>query len=78
MVEEYERARALYGGSEEPLFQTYLSEAEKGVQQMKLRLGSKLREGGLSVEQQKKLIGSLTQLDLDTDQDPAWECVQTR
>ena len=45
---------------------------------MKLRLGSKLREGGLSVEQQKKLIGSLTQLDLDTDQDPAWECVQTR
>jgi len=78
VVEEYERARALYGGSEEPLFQTYLSEAEKGVQQMKLRLGSKLREGGLSVEQQKKLIGSLTQLDLDTDQDPAWECVQTR
>ena len=36
--EEYERARALYGNSEEPLFQTYLAEAEKGVQQMKVNI----------------------------------------
>jgi len=76
VIEEYERAKALYGSSEEPLFQTYLAEAEKGVQQMKQTLSSKLREGNLTVEQQKKLIGSLTQLEFEGD--PAWECVQTR
>ena len=57
VIEEYERAKALYGNSEEQLFQTYLAEAEAGVQQMKMTLSSKLREGNLSVEQQKKLIG---------------------
>ena len=31
----------------------------------------------MTVEQQKKLIGSLTQLD-SVEGDPAWECVQTR
>ena len=77
VTEEYERARALYGSSEEPLFQTYLAEAECGVAAMREGLARKLREGGLSVEQQKKLIGSLTQLD-GVDGDPAWECVQTR
>jgi len=77
VTEEYERARALYGSSEEPLFQTYLAEAEAGVQLMKETLTQKLREGDLTVEQQKKLIGSLTQLDT-VDGDPAWECVQTR
>ena len=76
VIEEYERARSLYGNSEESLFQTYLAEAEKGVQQMKVTLTSKLREGSLPVETQKKLIGSLMQL--DTEGDPAWECVQTK
>ena len=76
VIEEYERARALYGNSDEPLFQTYLAEAEKGVQQMKGLLSAKLREGALTVEQQKKLIGSLTQLEIEGD--PAWECVQTK
>ena len=76
VIEEYERAKALYGNSEEQLFQTYLAEAEAGVQQMKMTLSSKLREGNLSVEHQKKLIGSLTQLDVEGD--PAWESVQTR
>ena len=32
----------------------------------------------MSIEQQKKLIYSLLQLDVDTETDPAWECVQTR
>ena len=49
MIEEYERARALYGNSDEPLFQTYLAEAEKGVQQMRSLLSAKLREGDLMV-----------------------------
>ena len=91
--EEYERARALYGNSEEPLFQTYLAEAEKGVQQMKVNilvtqpnifcscqifslqvtLSAKLREGQLSIEQQKKPVGSLTQTQLLVEwKIPAW------
>ena len=66
VIEEYERAKALYGNSDEQLFQTYLAEAESGVQQMKMTLSSKLREGNLSVEQQKKLIGDLSD-DYDDD-----------
>jgi len=76
VIEEYERARALYGSSEEPLFLTYLAEAEKGVQQMKEVLYAKIRQGALSIDQQKKLIGSLVQLEKEGD--PAWESVQTR
>ena len=30
VIEEFERAKALYGNSEEPLFHTYLAEAAKG------------------------------------------------
>ena len=76
VIEEYERAKALYGSSEESLFQTYLSEAEQGVLQMKEVLYRKVRQEVLSIEQQKKLIGSLVQLERDGD--PAWESVQTR
>jgi len=76
VIEEFERAKALYGSSDEPLFQTYLAEAEKGVQAMKEVLYTKIRQGVLSVDQQKKLIGSLVQLEREGD--PAWESVQTR
>ena len=31
VIEEFERAKALYGSSEEPLFHTYLAEAAKGT-----------------------------------------------
>ena len=40
-------------------------------------LQARLRQGDLAVEQQKKLLGSLAQLELGGT-DPAWECVQTR
>lgn len=76
VIEEFERARALYGNSEEQLFHTYLAEAAKGVQQMQEQLYQKVRQGGLSIDQQKKLIGSLIHLDIQGD--PAWESVQTR
>ena len=71
VIKEYERARPLYGNSDEPLFQTYLAEAEKGVQQMRSLLSAKLREGDLMVEQQKKFTGCLTQLEIEGD--PACE-----
>jgi len=76
VIEEYERAKALYGKSEEPLFHTYLAQAEAGVTQMKEILYTKIRQGVLSIDQQKKLIGSLVQLEREGD--PAWESVQTR
>jgi len=76
VIEEYERARALYGNSDEQLFHVFLGEAEQGVARLKEIVREKLGEGNLSVEQQKKLIGSLVQLDVEGD--PAWACVQTR
>ena len=50
--------------------------SSRRFQPLRLFLTSKLREGSLPVETQKKLIGSLMQL--DTEGDPAWECVQTK
>jgi hypothetical protein len=43
---------------------------------MQESLYQKIRQGGLSIDQQKKLIGSLIHLDIQGD--PAWESVQTR
>ena len=57
VIEEYERARALYGNSDEQLFHVFLGEAEQGVARLKEIVREKLGEGNLSVEQQKKLIG---------------------
>ncbi len=74
VIDEYERARSLYGDTESEIFQKYLDEIEKGVAILKDQLVHRLRDEVLSMEQQKRVISNLVQL--NHNQDPAWECIQ--
>lgn len=74
IIDEYERAKSLYGESDCEIFQIYLQEVAKGVEVLKSRLLLKLQETGLTLDQQKKIIANLVQLNFEGD--PAWECLQ--
>jgi len=77
IIDEYERAVTLYGNSESEVFKKYLAEIQKGIDGLKDQLNKLIHENlDLSVEQQKKLISNLVQI--DTDCDPAWNCLQLR
>ena len=77
IIDEYERALKLYGDSESDVFKKYLAEIQKGIDTLKETLNKLIHESlDLTVEQQKKLIANLVQI--DTDCDPAWNCLQLR
>ena len=52
----------------------YLEEVEAGVDVLKDELSKKLREENVPLEQRKRIIANLVQL--NSEQDPAWECIQ--
>ena len=62
MIDEYERAKSLYGETDSEIFQKYLDEIEKGIDVLKSQLTKKLREEQLPVEQQKRFIAILVQV----------------
>ena len=76
IIDEYERAITLYGNSESEIFKKYLIEIEKGLAALKEQLNKSIHSDDLTVDQQKKLIANLVQI--DTDCDPAWNCLQLR
>ena len=76
IIDEYERAITLYGNSDSEIFKKYLVEIEKGLSALKEQLNKSIHADDLTVEQQKKLIANLVQI--DTESDPAWNCLQLR
>lgn len=76
IIDEYSRARSLYGDSDSEIFRLYLDEVEKGVAELKSRLWERLRDPKLPAEQQKKLVANLVQLEAGGD--PAWECLENK
>ena len=76
IIDEYERAITLYGNSESEIFKKYLVEIEKGLAALKEQLNRSIHADDLTVDQQKKLIANLVQI--DTESDPAWNCLQLR
>ena len=76
IIDEYERAITLYGNSESEIFKKYLIEIEKGLSALKDQLNKSIHSDELNVDQQKKLIANLVQI--DTESDPAWNCLQLR
>ena len=67
----------LYKNSESEVIKKYLAEIKKGVDALKDTLNKMIHENlDLSVEEQKKLIANLVQI--DTECDPAWNCLQLR
>jgi len=74
VIDEYERAISLYSDTDNEIFQKYLEEVETGIAVLKEELSRKLREDDMPLDLRKRLIANLVQL--DHDQDPAWECIQ--
>ena len=75
VIDEYERAKSLYSDTDNEIFQKYLEEVESRMVVLKEVLAKKLREDDrYPLDQRKRLIANLVQL--DHDQDPAWECIQ--
>ena len=55
IIDEYERAKSLYGESDCEIFNIYLEEIEKNVGVLRERLREKLRDTDLTVEQKIKV-----------------------
>ena len=88
IVNDYARAKNLYGKSEVPLIQKVLSEVDEIILEIRRKLHKKIQEMPQGVEQQKKFVKSLINLEIQqvgTVQaerlkiaDPAWDAIESR
>ena len=74
VIDEYERAKSLYGDTENEIFQKYLAEIDSWIAVLQCELSKKLKQESLPLDQRKRLIANLVQL--NHEQDPAWETLQ--
>lgn len=88
IVNDYARAKNLYGKSEIPLIQKVLAEVDEIIMEVRRELHKKIQEMPQGVEQQKKFVKSLINLEIQqigTKQaeklkimDPAWDAIASR
>ncbi|KAG5674156.1 hypothetical protein PVAND_004140 [Polypedilum vanderplanki] len=88
IVNDYARAKNLYGKSEIPLIQKVLAEADEIILEVRKELHKKIQEMPQGVEQQKRFVKSLINLEIQqigTKQaemlkitDPAWDAIASR
>ncbi|XP_074644700.1 exocyst complex component 2-like [Tubulanus polymorphus] len=73
VINDYLRARSLFGQTEVPIFKKVYEEVEKRISDFRKMLHSKLLKFPSTLEEQKKLIRYL--VNLEQRGDPAWECL---
>lgn len=88
IVNDYARAKNLYGKSEVPLIQKVLAEVDEIILEIRRKLHKKVQEMPQGVEQQKRFVKSLINLEIQqagTVQaeklkivDPAWDSIESR
>lgn len=88
IVNDYARTKNLYGKSEVPLIQKVLAEVDEIILEIRRKLHAKIKEMPQGVEQQKKFVKSLINLEIQqvgTIQseklkivDPAWDAIESR
>ena len=88
IVNDYARAKNLYGKSEVPLIQKVLAEVDEIILEIRRKLHKKIQEMPQGVEQQKRFVKSLINLEIQqvgTIQaeklkiaDPAWDAIESR
>ena len=88
IVNDYARAKNLYGKSEVPLIQKVLAEVDEIILEIRRKLHKKVQEMPQGVEQQKRFVKSLINLEIQqvgTVQaeklkivDPAWDAIESR
>ncbi|XP_055375734.1 exocyst complex component 2 isoform X2 [Condylostylus longicornis] len=88
VVNDYSRARNLFGKTEIPIFKKVLDEVDHRVLNVRKQLHEKVVKMPQSVEQQKKLIKALVNLEIQQSGmlvnerlrtiDPAWDAIDAR
>lgn len=88
IVNDYTRAKNLYGKSDIPLIQKVLAEVDEIILEVRKELHKKIQEMPQGVDQQKKFVKSLISLEvhqIGTKQadrlkitDPAWDAIASR
>lgn len=73
VTNDYERAKSLFAGTKVKVFAKVLEEVESQVSKLRNELRKQLLQNPSTLEDQKRLIKYL--LDLDYLGDPAWECI---
>ncbi|KAK4002670.1 exocyst complex component 2 [Daphnia magna] len=73
VINDYARAKALFRNTEVQVFKRVLLEAEQRILNLREVLQEKLQQYPTSLEEQKKIIRNLTNLECPND--PAWLCI---
>jgi len=73
VINDYARAKALFGNTEVAIFKRVLQEAEQRIQNLRQVLQQKLLTFPNSLDEQKKIIRNL--MNLETGDNPAWNCL---
>ncbi|KAF5284856.1 hypothetical protein FQR65_LT13408 [Abscondita terminalis] len=75
VINDYTRVKNLFNKSEVPVFRTALSEIEKRVIGLQKMLHDKLQKMPITIEEQKRLIRYL--INLDAPYEPAWDAIKS-
>ncbi|KAK8724030.1 hypothetical protein OTU49_011406 [Cherax quadricarinatus] len=76
VINDFARAKSLFGDTQVPLFRRFYSEVEKRIEDLQSVLGEQLIRMPSSLEHQKKIIRNLHHL--ETPGDPAWQCLSAQ
>ncbi|KAG8196222.1 hypothetical protein JTE90_007945 [Oedothorax gibbosus] len=73
VITDYARARSLFHDTEVTVFKRVYQEVEQRIEKFRETLLRKLKEQPSTVDEQKRLVKFL--VNLETPSDPAWQCV---
>lgn len=76
VINDYMRVKNLFHKTDIPLFRDALNEVEKRIVDLQKKLHEDLQTMPITVEQQKRLIRYL--VNLDSPYDPAWDAIKSR
>ncbi|KAK4306275.1 hypothetical protein Pmani_021897 [Petrolisthes manimaculis] len=76
VINDYARAKSLFGDTQVPLFRRFYSEVERRIEELRGVLGEQLTRMPASLDHQKKIIRNLHHL--ESPGDPAWECLSAQ
>ncbi|XP_025831157.1 exocyst complex component 2-like [Agrilus planipennis] len=75
IINDYMRVKNLFNRTEVPVFKTALYETEKRIMALQKMLHDNLQKMPISIEEQKRLIRYL--INLDAPYEPAWDAIQS-
>ncbi|KAF7272116.1 hypothetical protein GWI33_015080 [Rhynchophorus ferrugineus] len=76
VINDYIRVKNLFCKTDVPIFKTALNEVEKRITELQIKLHEDLQTMPITVEQQKRLIRYL--VNLDAPFDSAWDAIKSR